>query len=120
MKLLLDASITAITRRALVAAGHDVRCVAELTDTPAPTDQEVLKRALREHRILVTLDRDLGDDAIVRQHAPPMVRICNFKSTQQAQVVMQILAEHGSQLDRGAVISVEPGMLRVWPRANDD
>ncbi|MGQ0657615.1 MAG: DUF5615 family PIN-like protein [Chromatiales bacterium] len=113
MKLLLDASISATARSALTAAGHDVTWAGDLADNTPPTDAEILDRALREHRVLVTLDRDLGEHALVRRHAPPMLRVCNFKATQQAQVVLQVLAAHGPELARGAVVTVEPGTLRI-------
>lgn len=44
---------------ALRAAGHDVAWVRD--DAPGSRDEDVLARAFREHRILLTFDKDFGE-----------------------------------------------------------
>lgn len=44
---------------ALRAGGHDVTWVR--TDAPGSPDSEVLARAVRENRILLTFDKDFGE-----------------------------------------------------------
>ncbi len=56
LKLLLDSCVWSGVRDELRVAGHEVEWVG---DWPAdPGDDEILTRAHREQRILVTLDRD--------------------------------------------------------------
>ena len=51
----------------LVAAGHDVVWAGEWSEDPG--DREILAKAHVEGRILVTLDKDFGELAIVRQQS---------------------------------------------------
>lgn len=39
-----------------------------------------------------------------------------FRARQQAQVLMRVLKLHGNELVEGAIITAEPGRLRVRPR----
>lgn len=62
MKLLLDTCLSPRTRDALVAAGHDAIWTGDWN--PDPGDEAILF-AQREARILVTLDKDFGELAVV-------------------------------------------------------
>ena len=65
MKALLDTCVWGGARAVLEAAGHDVVWAG---DWPVdPGDDEILARAHREGRVLVTLDKDFGELAIVHQ-----------------------------------------------------
>ncbi len=64
LRLLLDQMIDADVAADLRAAGHDVCCVGELGMKRAD-DAEILQLAIRENRILVTLDEDFGDWAVL-------------------------------------------------------
>lgn len=77
MRLLADENIPLPSIERLRGAGHDVVAVSE--DSPGVTDREVLARAVRDHRILLTFDRDYG--ALVYQHGmqpPPGVIYFRF------------------------------------------
>lgn len=65
MKLLLDRDVYAITARFLVQAGHDVILVSQLGLSRA-SDQEILRTARRENRILISRDRDYGNLVFVK------------------------------------------------------
>lgn len=60
MRFLLDQDVYLVTAEFLIAAGHDVRLVAELGLSEAP-DEEILRTAQDQNRILVTRDRDYGN-----------------------------------------------------------
>ena len=64
LRLLLDQMIDTDVAADLRAAGHDVCCAAELGMARAD-DPEILEVAIRENRVLVTLDEDFGDWAIL-------------------------------------------------------
>ena len=73
MRLLADENVPLPCIGALRADGHDVAAVTE--DAPGAPDADVMARARREGRVLLTLDRDFGE-LLFRQGgaaAPPGV-----------------------------------------------
>ena len=79
-----------------------------------PGDEEILSRAHAEGRVVVTLDKDFGELAIVHAQAHSgIVRLSNISLRLQAGVILRILDGHGDRLRRGAVVTAEPGRLRV-------
>jgi predicted nuclease of predicted toxin-antitoxin system len=78
-----------------------------------PGDEEILAQAYRERRVLVTLDKDFGELAIVRglPHSG-IIRLVSIPARQQAAICLQILSQHGTDLSNGAIITAEPGRLR--------
>ncbi len=112
MKLLLDSCVWGGAVGRLRAAGHDV---AWSGDWPVdPGDIEILARALAEGRILVTLDKDFGELAIVRgfPHAG-ILRLVGMSALLQADVTLRVIEAHGADLAAGAIITAEAGRLRV-------
>ena len=63
MKVLLDACVWGKARDGLVSAGHDVVHAGDWAEDPG--DEEILAGAFREDRVLITLDKDFGELAIV-------------------------------------------------------
>jgi predicted nuclease of predicted toxin-antitoxin system len=59
MNFVAGESCTGPLIRALREAGHDVVAIAEVAK--GATDEQVLKRALNEKRVLITEDRDSGE-----------------------------------------------------------
>ena len=79
MKLLLDTCVSGAARQALEAAGHDVTWSVEWESDPG--DEVILSRARAEGRILVTIDKDFGELAIVRGHLHAgIVRLVGLRS----------------------------------------
>ena len=114
MKLLLDACVARPAAAELRAAGHDVVCAGDWPEDPG--DEEILARAHAEARTLVTLDKDFGELAIVRGLAHSgILRVANFSARVQAKVIEQALAQHGAELQAGAVVTAEPGRMRIRP-----
>ena len=114
MKLLLDTCVWGGACQELEAAGHDV--VWTGTWPLDPGDQEIMAYAHREKRILVTLDKDFGELAVVRglQHSG-IIRLVNLAARQKALVCQYVLDHHGDLLQAGAIITAELGRLRVRP-----
>ena len=112
MKLLLDACVWGGAVEPLRAAGHDVSWAGEWETDPG--DSEVLARAYAEGRTLLTLDKDFGELAVL-QRAPHLgiVRLVNVGARRQAEVCLHVLARLSTQLAAGAIVTVEPGRLRV-------
>jgi predicted nuclease of predicted toxin-antitoxin system len=59
MRILANENFSALVVDALRQAGHDVTWIR--TAMPGISDQEVLKHAMAEERILVTFDKDFGE-----------------------------------------------------------
>ncbi len=97
-----------------MAAGHDVFWAGDWPSDPG--DDEILAQAHHENRILVTLDKDFGELAIVqgRVHCG-ILRLVNVLARRQAAVCLRVLADHGKDLEAGAIITVELGRLRLRP-----
>jgi len=119
MKLLLDTCVWGGACKELQSAGHDIIWAGEWPEDPG--DDEILERAHREGRILVTLDKDFGELAIVRgvPHSG-IIRLVNLASKQQTSVCLRVIELHGDELKSGAMIIAEPNRLRIWLPSNQE
>ncbi|MGD9680312.1 MAG: DUF5615 family PIN-like protein [Candidatus Obscuribacterales bacterium] len=79
MDRLLDTCVAPRAIDQLEAAGHDVVWIGHESD---PGDEEIIERAFKEERVLVTFDKDFG------------------------------LADHAEDLQAGAIITVIEHRLR--------
>ena len=112
MKILLDACVWGGASEELKSAGHDVVWAGEWREDPG--DEEILDRAHRERRVLVTLDKDFGELAIV--HGTPhsgIIRLVSLSSKQQASACLRVINLHCDELKSGAIITVEPHRIRI-------
>lgn len=113
MKVLLDNCVWGGVRPRLEAAGHDVLTAADCWDED-PGDEEILERAHREARLLITLDKDFGELAIAqgKPHSG-ILRLVNVSALRQAPICIHVLALHADDLTAGAIVTAEPGRLRI-------
>ncbi|MGL4618429.1 MAG: DUF5615 family PIN-like protein [Waterburya sp.] len=65
IKLLLDQDVYAVTAKFLADSGYDVIRVAEIGLSQA-SDEDILKIAQEQRRILITRDRDYGNLVFVK------------------------------------------------------
>jgi predicted nuclease of predicted toxin-antitoxin system len=116
MKLLLDSCVWGGALPEISAAGHDAASVASWPEDPG--DEEVLAAAHREGRILVTLDKDFGELAIVRElpHSG-IVRLVGFGAIQQGAVCLRLLEAYSEELRGGAIVTAQPGRVRIRERS---
>jgi predicted nuclease of predicted toxin-antitoxin system len=114
MKVLLDTCVWGRAKAELQANGHDVLWTGDLAADPG--DEEILAQAHRESRVLVTLDKDFGELAIVRSlpHSG-IIRLVDISAQQQAKLTELVLVKHGDDLLKGAIVTAEPGRLRIHP-----
>jgi predicted nuclease of predicted toxin-antitoxin system len=112
VKLLLDTCVWSGARDTLAAAGHAVIHAGDWARDPG--DEEILDRAFREGRILVTLDKDFGELAIVRAlpHAG-IIRLVEIPARQQGTICQQLLQRYASELDLGALVTATLNRVRV-------
>lgn len=114
VRVILDSCVWGKSRDELSEAGHDVEWVGDWTHDPG--DLEILDRSRRERAVLVTLDKDFGELAVIRgiRHSG-IIRLIGFSARQQGSACRQILDRYGDELSEGALITVEPGRVRVRP-----
>jgi predicted nuclease of predicted toxin-antitoxin system len=109
---LLDSCVWGKAKEELIASGHDVVWTGDWTADPG--DSAILKRAYEEGRVLVTLDKDFGELAVVfRQAHTGIIRMHKVSARRQAGMVEKILAAHVDELKSGAIVSVNEYRIRV-------
>ena len=114
MKLLLDTCVWGGAKKTLISAGHDVVWTGDWSEDPG--DEEILAKANNEGRILVTLDKDFGEIAIVKgKPHSGILRLVNLSAKQQGIVCLRVIEAYGQVLQTGAIITVEPGRVRIRP-----
>lgn len=119
MKLLLDNCVWNKSRDDLAAAGHDVVHAGDWREDPG--DEDLLRRARSEDRVLVTLDKDFGELAVVRaQPHVGIIRLVEIPARRQGSVCAVVLERYGTMLARGAIVTVEPGRVRVRSPGKED
>jgi predicted nuclease of predicted toxin-antitoxin system len=119
LKLLLDTCVSPRARAALNDAGHDAVWAGDWESDPG--DDAILETAEREGRVLVTLDKDFGELAVVfgRRHCG-IIRLVDLDPRQQAAACKAVLARHGEELVAGAIVTVTPDRVRVRPAEDAD
>jgi predicted nuclease of predicted toxin-antitoxin system len=114
VKLLLDSCLSHRLAEELRVAGHDVIAAAEWPKDPG--DPQILATAHDQHRILVTLDVDFGELAIVKgQIHFGIIRIDGPRAHEYAGVCIEALAKYAEDLDAGGIVVIEVGRMRLRP-----
>jgi predicted nuclease of predicted toxin-antitoxin system len=112
LKLLLDTCLSVKARDALKAAGHDVVWGGDWEQDPG--DEAILALAFQEERVLVTLDKDFGGLAVLQGVAHcGILRLVNFRVGEQAPACLKVLADYSEDLHAGALVTAEPGRIRI-------
>jgi predicted nuclease of predicted toxin-antitoxin system len=114
MKVLLDTCVWGRAVKELQAAGHDVIYTGNWSEDPG--DAQILAFAYNDGRVLVTLDKDFGELAIVHElpHSG-IIRLVNMSAKQQAAVCIEVLKRYGNELLAGAIVTAEPGFAKIRP-----
>ena len=113
MKLLLDQDVYALTARFLIDSGHDVVLVAEIGLAQA-SDEEILRTAQEQNRILVTRDRDYGNLVFVRAIGTGVIYLRVLPITMNAvhNELAGILQTYSEEELASAFVVVEPDRHR--------
>lgn len=118
MRLKLDENIPTSVRALLSAAGHEVDTVSTEGLTGAP-DPAVVSAATEAHRLLITLDRGLGD---VRRYPPGshggilVLRLEEQSAPAVRGSVQALLYSHNLDSLAGTVSVAQRGLLRILTR----
>jgi len=115
LKLLLDTCVFGGAVDELRRAGHDVVWSGEWERDPG--DPGLLSLARKEGRIVVTLDKDFGELAVVRgvRHCG-IVRLVGFRAGEQGSAARAALLKYADDLADEAIVTVERTRVRVRPR----
>jgi predicted nuclease of predicted toxin-antitoxin system len=116
MNFLADESCAGPVIQALREAGHDVVAISEVAAGVA--DDEVLDRAQREKRVLITEDRDFGELVYARGRSSSGVILVRFPSRARRvkpATVVEAVAKLGTRLQDSFTV-VEPGRVRISTR----
>lgn len=112
MKVLLDACVWGGAKAFLQSNGYDVEWVGDWDTDPG--DEAILDYAFREQRVLITLDKDFGEWAILHRRSHfGIVRLVGFRAQEQGRVCSHILQGYQSELAQNALITVEPDRVRI-------
>jgi predicted nuclease of predicted toxin-antitoxin system len=115
MRFLANENIPLTSVRHLREANYDTAAVIE--DSPGATDREILVRAVREERIIVTFDRDYGE-LIYRYKfpVPPGVVYLRFDPLTPQEPGVRVLQLLNSDLSLERKFTVlEHGRIRQRP-----
>lgn len=111
-KLLLDSCVWGGVRAQLQTYGYDAIYAGDWLEDPG--DEEILAIAYQEGRILITLDKDFGEIAIVRDRPHcGIIRLVNIAAKQQAAVCLEVLMRYDLELQAGAIATASQGRLRI-------
>lgn len=83
MRFLLDQDVYFLTARFLKSAGHNVVLVSEIGLATAQ-DEEILSKAQKEKRILITRDRDYGNLVFVQRKGSGVIYLRILPTTVNA------------------------------------
>lgn len=120
MKFLADQDVYQPTVNFLRAIGHDVVCVREIGMARA-SDEEILKQAHREQRILLTRDKDFGALVFLRmqEHSGVILLRTNPTTVDSVhQELARLLQTHAGEDLHRAFVTVEPGWHRIRVRVS--
>jgi predicted nuclease of predicted toxin-antitoxin system len=115
MKLLLDQGLPRSTARLLREKGIDAVHVSEI-DYSTSEDAVILERGREEDSTVVTLDADFHALLALSGATSPSViriRIEGLKGETAANLIRTVLMQCEEDLKQGAVVTVEPGRIRI-------
>jgi predicted nuclease of predicted toxin-antitoxin system len=107
VKLLVDACVAASAKIALARAGHEAESVADWDQDPG--DLAILAHATKHQQSVITLLPHRG-----------ILRLVDIRAANHGPAAVAAIDAHGAALVKGAIVTVEPGRVRVRPPESDD
>jgi predicted nuclease of predicted toxin-antitoxin system len=120
MRFLLDQDVYATTARLLTNLGHDVIAVAQIGLSCAE-DEDLLRTAETQGRILITRDRDFGGLVFVNRLGSGVLYLRMLPSTQTSihKELERVLRSYSEDQLKKAFVVIEAGGHRFRTVANE-
>jgi predicted nuclease of predicted toxin-antitoxin system len=115
MRFLADVGISRSTAAELRLREHDVVHLSEV-GLHRLLDEEILRLARREQRVILTFDLDFGDLLAAGAYALPSVIIFRLQDQTPVSVtpkLLSLIAERGREIEEGAIVIVEERRYRL-------
>jgi predicted nuclease of predicted toxin-antitoxin system len=116
MRILVDESCDFGVVRMLRAVGHDVEAICE--EAPSSRDADVLDRAFRDGRVLLTEDKDFGELAGLRPANSARIVLIRIPAAARNWLIREIAGLIG-ELESGMgfrIAVIQPGRMRISGR----
>jgi len=113
MRFLADESCDFAVVRVLRSAGHDIKAIVEAC--PGISDEEVMKLAIDEQRVLLTEDKDFGWLVFAGTGGCASVIFIRFPMQSRSvlpETIVELVRQEGNKLV-GSFVVVEPGRIRL-------
>lgn len=112
MRFLTDVNASGAVAGWLETLRHDVARVSERD--PRLSDDEILRWAMEEGRVLVTTDKDF-EEMIWRSRRGHrgVLRLENLPRAQRGALLLDVLGRHGEDLEQGAIVIATTRRVRV-------
>ena len=116
LKIIMDVGVGKLSEEWLSQQGHDVLATRHVN--PRMGDDEILEIAVREGRLVITMDKDFGE--LVYKHKAAhagvlLLRLDDATGAEKVQGISQIFSQHGDKLF-GSFSVYKSGRLRIHPR----
>lgn len=113
MKFLADEGVDIAIVKGLRAVGFDVYYVIE--EIRSLSDDELLRTAYSENRVLITRDKDFGE-LVFRLHmlhtGVVLVRLEGYNTQERSKIVCKVISQYQDQLN-GAFTVIQPNAVRI-------
>jgi predicted nuclease of predicted toxin-antitoxin system len=112
VRFLIDVCVGRRLADWLRRSGHDV--VESRERGRDPGDRELLRWAPAEDRILLTMDKDVGEFIFresVQHHG--LIRLRDVPAERRILLVERLLVDHARELSERAVVTIRGGRIRI-------
>lgn len=113
IKVLVDVGVGRAVENWFRQNGHDRHGIRDID--PAMEDHDVLALAVKDARLVVTMDKDFGElvHKSGQSHAGvPLLRLAGASSVAKVKAVEEIFLKHGDKLERKFSV-YQDGKLRI-------
>jgi len=110
---LLDVNVGRTVKQFLDAQGYDVKWITEI-DARMP-DEEIIDLALREGRLILTVDKDFGELIFNKgRSSHGVIRLEDAPPSTQIQYMEELLIKHLDELEKHFIVA-QNGRVRIRP-----
>lgn len=99
LKFLVDVGVGKIVEKWLLKQGYDIKSVRDID--PRLADKEILKIAVTERRMVVTMDKDFGElvyNSSLRHEGVLLLRLEDACGQEKVNIVKNILEQYSDKL----------------------